>query len=130
MNVSKQPLTNQFPDVMFEGTICVLQEGAVPVTAFGSNYLRMLIFGLWSNSTQVLSPGAALTYKLPMASLTVPFALGKPDAGRPVFAYAVMEKFRVASPVIRLNGVDKIQYPSSGELLGLGNGPVIGNPTQ
>jgi len=130
MNVSKQPLTNQYPEVMFEGTICLLQEGAVPVTAIGSNYLRVRLVGLWFNRTQVLSPGAALTYKMPIASLTVPFASGKLETHRPVFAYAVMEKLRVASPFIRLNGVDKINYPSAGELLQRGSRPVIGDPAQ
>ena len=109
-NASTHPITNFFNNTLFEGSIWIFQEGAVPLQAFSTNFFYLATHATWSNPLTVIAPGESLTYRVPMDSLVTPFSnRRRSDPGQPVFAYADLEEFKILSDTIRLEKVERIQ---------------------
>lgn len=109
-NTSPTPITNFFPETRFEGTIWVLQEGAVPLQTYPSNYFVLLIRALWTNPELVLPSGGTKTYRVPLETLGDPFSTQVPDVTRPVLAYGFLDGFKVVSNVIQLRHPERIHW--------------------
>jgi len=113
-NTSSAPITNRFPETLFEGTVWVLQEGAVPLKTYPSNYFCLLMHALWTNPLMVISPGESVTYTIPLQLLISPLSKRQPAPTQPAYAYAVLDKFDVFSNMIRLEKPESIQWPNKG----------------
>lgn len=112
-NTSAKPITNFFPETRFEGTVWMLQEGALPVQTYPSNYFVLLIRALWTNPELVLPPGGTKTYRVPLETLGCdPSSSRVPDFNRPVLAYGFMDGFETVSNVIQLRHPERIHWES------------------
>jgi hypothetical protein len=109
-NTSSHPITNYFPQKVFEGSVWVLQEGAVPLKTYPSNYFNLLLTSFWVNPELVIPPEGTLTYKIPLESLVCPFSMRQPGGTHPVLAYAFMDNFEVVSNIILLKHPERIQW--------------------
>jgi hypothetical protein len=109
-NTSSHSITNHFPQEVFEGSVWVLQEGAVPLKTYPSNYLNLLLTSFWVNPKLVIPPEGTLTYKIPLESLDCPFWTRQPGGTHPVLAYAFMDNFEVVSNIILLKHPERIHY--------------------
>jgi hypothetical protein len=109
-NTSSYPITNQFPKAVFEGTIWIVQEGSAPLKTYPSNFFNLSIRALWWNPPITIPPGEKLTYAIALDLLLCPFSLRQPDPRQPVFAFASLDKFELASNTIRLEKHEKIKW--------------------
>jgi hypothetical protein len=109
-NTSSHPITNYFPQTVFEGSVWVLQEGAVPLQTYPTNYFNLMMRACWGNPEVALPAGASLSYQIPLESLICPFSSRQPDGTRPVLAYASMDGFEAASNVIPLKSPERIPW--------------------
>lgn len=126
-NTSPTPITNYFPATRFEGTVWFLQEGAVPLQTYPSNYLYIMIRGTPIHPEMVLPPNGTKTYRVPLETLVCPFSNRQPDGTRPVLAYGFMDGFKAVSNTIRLQHPDRIHWGRF-DLLGIGVPQLIEKP--
>jgi hypothetical protein len=108
-NTSSRPITNYFPQKVFEGSVWLLQEGALPLKTYPSNYNYLLLTTFWANRQLVMPPEGTLTYKIPLESLVGPLSTRKARAPQAMLAYAFMDNFGVASNLILVKHPDRIQ---------------------
>ena len=111
-NTSPQPITNFFPQARFEGKILVLQEGAVPLQTYPSNYPYIMVRATPIHPEMVLPPNGTKTYRVPLESLVRPFSARVPDFTRPVLAYGFMDGFEAVSNTIQLRHPERIHWGS------------------
>lgn len=111
-NTSPKAITNFFPETRFEGTVWMIQEGAVPVQAYPSNYFVLLIRALWTNPELVLPPDGTKTYRVPLETLGGPFATQLPDFSRPMLAYGFLNGFETVSNTIQLRHPERVRWES------------------
>jgi hypothetical protein len=109
-NTSSHPITNYFPPTFFQGSVWVLQEGAVPLKTYPSNYLNLLLTSFWVNPKLVIPPEGTSTYKIPLESLVCPFSTRQPGGTHPVLAYGFMDDFELGSNIILLRHPERIQW--------------------
>ena len=118
-NTSPSPITNFFPETVFTGTVWVLQEGAVPLQTYPSNYFRVIIRGSPIYPEAVLPPEGTKTYRVPLETLGCPFSTRKPDMSRSVLAYGFLDDFKAVSNTIQLQHPERIQWGRF-DVLGIG----------
>jgi hypothetical protein len=109
-NRTSQPLTNFFPQIIFEGSIWVLQEGKVPLKTYPSNYFRLMMHAFWCNPETVIPPAGCLSYRIALDSLVCPLSERTPDVTQPVTAFAFMDGLDAISNVIPLRHQERIQW--------------------
>jgi hypothetical protein len=109
-NVSSHPVTNYFAQTRFEGSLWVLQEGAVPLKTYPTNYFDLVIHALFVNPEVVIPQDSSLDYRIPLASLVCPFSTRQPDENHPVLIYAFMDKAEAVSNVILLKHPERIPW--------------------
>jgi hypothetical protein len=109
-NLASHPITNFFPQNVFEGSIWVLQEGTVPLKTYPSNYFALCTKAFWGNPETAIPAKGCLTYRVSLDSLICPFSSRAPEGTRSVTAYAYMDGLEAVSNVIPLRHQENIQW--------------------
>ena len=109
-NVSPLPITDGFPETMFEGVFTIFQDGIKPIELYPADYANLVIRGFPGYFPLEIPAGGSLTYRVPLRSLIPWFASHYPDNKKPILLSAYSEDFKIATPVITLQHPEGIDW--------------------